>query len=432
MVFNDYLKCDVCGSIINVKIQGGWLDEFPVAIYCGKCGILIEEKIIQKPMEGRIETKVTNASQISSTLSDYVIQVSGEFPALKEIETTNENYKSYLFSPFIRSFQRGSGEKIKENIIKYLYMEKEEWPRFRRVFELWEIGNSEYLVSELEKIFLVKRNEDIEDFIKKYIHRVFFKQNEIFLTDIKVRSIQKKIHHELKNFQKSDIELILEMYNKNMYFKKCQLKIIKATNKFKEIFEFILPAYDLWFKNKKIDHSFGISTISFEQLKTFYIDLYEILIDMIPLLATLNNLYHRKNIYSNNINSKIKIDELQFKPNNIKLKNLNTKEKFCELLKVTFNNNLRNAIGHYDYHFDGKSQLIKYRNGGNEQGTYLIDLAIDCLNLYNSLLLIEDIIYCIQTNDFDINCIEVDGNDPCPCQSGKKYKQCCGYKQRIN
>ena len=38
MVYNTFIKCQVCGSITRVRLQVGWQEEHPIVVACGKCG----------------------------------------------------------------------------------------------------------------------------------------------------------------------------------------------------------------------------------------------------------------------------------------------------------------------------------------------------------------------------------------------------------
>ena len=38
MVFNTFIKCQVCGSITRIRLQVGWQKEHPIVVACGKCG----------------------------------------------------------------------------------------------------------------------------------------------------------------------------------------------------------------------------------------------------------------------------------------------------------------------------------------------------------------------------------------------------------
>lgn len=37
MVFNTFIKCQVCGSITRIRLQVGWQEEHPIEVACGKC-----------------------------------------------------------------------------------------------------------------------------------------------------------------------------------------------------------------------------------------------------------------------------------------------------------------------------------------------------------------------------------------------------------
>lgn len=38
MVFNTFIKCQVCGCITRVRLQVGCQEEHPIEVTCGKCG----------------------------------------------------------------------------------------------------------------------------------------------------------------------------------------------------------------------------------------------------------------------------------------------------------------------------------------------------------------------------------------------------------
>ena len=44
MVYNEFIRCEVCGCITRIRLQVGWLDEHPIAVTCGKCGISLKGK----------------------------------------------------------------------------------------------------------------------------------------------------------------------------------------------------------------------------------------------------------------------------------------------------------------------------------------------------------------------------------------------------
>lgn len=38
MVFNTFIKCQVCGSITRIRLQVGWQEDHLIEVACGKCG----------------------------------------------------------------------------------------------------------------------------------------------------------------------------------------------------------------------------------------------------------------------------------------------------------------------------------------------------------------------------------------------------------
>lgn len=63
MNINYYVKCNVCGSVTRMRLQVGWLKEHPVHIYCGKCGILLEGKVVQDQENIKVGIAFKNAVQ---------------------------------------------------------------------------------------------------------------------------------------------------------------------------------------------------------------------------------------------------------------------------------------------------------------------------------------------------------------------------------
>ena len=45
MVYNGFIKCEVCGAVTRIRMQVGWLDGHPIAVACQKCGISLSGKV---------------------------------------------------------------------------------------------------------------------------------------------------------------------------------------------------------------------------------------------------------------------------------------------------------------------------------------------------------------------------------------------------
>lgn len=452
MNINYYVKCEVCGSIIQTKIQAGWLKHHPIAIYCGKCNILIDGEVFQKPQVGEIRADFRNAKilyDLDKEKVDFLIESSGEFTTMKMVSAdSREAMISMIMPPFIRNCHNVNMDLFKKNVLGYLNKKINEWPKYRRIFELWNNKNSIYLEQELRKVLSTKQDKIGNGYINKGLHTIFLKQSDVMTNDKSTYKKFSEIHSELSKLNDKNLTQLNNRLNRNEYLNNCKRKVYECLDRFVDIFMYLIPAYGVMlFNQSEKSVEFGITTVSFERLKQFYIDCYELLGEMAPIINGLNNLAHRGNFELCDERVKIKYDDLFYKPNSLKIKTINQSEKFSTLISIFFDNGLRNSIGHFDYYFNGYDQLIQYekntqhdiKNVTYKNGIYLLEFACKCLKMYKTIIYVEDIIYCIETRDFnnyvqsesmnEIVSIEnkekVGRNDPCPCGSGKKFKKCC-------
>lgn len=105
MVYNEFIKCEVCGCVTRIRLQVGWLDEHPIAVTCGKCGISLKGKVKIGQEIPELKFKFENAEMVNvtpTTLPDYVVECSGEFPHNKDVRrmgvTRQLCYSIYLIS----------------------------------------------------------------------------------------------------------------------------------------------------------------------------------------------------------------------------------------------------------------------------------------------------------------------------------------------
>ena len=64
MVYNHYIKCQVCGSVTRIRLQVGHLKQHPIVVTCGKCktSLLGTAHLNQESLEVKLEFE--NASTI--------------------------------------------------------------------------------------------------------------------------------------------------------------------------------------------------------------------------------------------------------------------------------------------------------------------------------------------------------------------------------
>ena len=89
MVFNTFIKCQVCGCITRVRLQVGGQEEHPIEVTCGKCGTSLSGKVkIGQDCPG-LNFSFDNADDAQDENADYVVECSGEFPTAKQAEVAD-------------------------------------------------------------------------------------------------------------------------------------------------------------------------------------------------------------------------------------------------------------------------------------------------------------------------------------------------------
>ena len=84
MVFNTFIKCQVCGSITRVRLQVGWQEEHPIVVACGKCGTSLSGNVKIGQDRPGLKFSFDNADEIPDAEADYMVECSGEFPTVKQ------------------------------------------------------------------------------------------------------------------------------------------------------------------------------------------------------------------------------------------------------------------------------------------------------------------------------------------------------------
>jgi hypothetical protein len=454
MNVRDHLKCDVCGTVTLLRTQIGWLDQHPIRVYCGECGILMSGNIFLNQEEGTFNFEFSNCTSVSNDdTPKYYIEASGEL-LTEKLQLLEKDYFYSLPPFFITSDQMGNEnfKRFSGNIKGFLHLVKNDWPRVRRINELWLSGKTEYLAKEVLVILSKDQfpmNNNLEYirgvhqvnllFLHNVLEHSFFKETTNFLwNQIKLLSSAnpKELIELVKDFEDSGL---LHIYNE---------KVFKITCQFVDKFQFLIPAFGLRYYseiNEDIYKEKGITTASFEDLKQFYLDCYEAAGELSRLIVAFNNLKNRhqyKQMAEKRKDIRT-IQEYDGKPKGIRLGFISGEEDFDQLVYPNLDNRLRNAIGHNTCKFDGRSQVITYYPSGEETENdknekFLLQFCQDCLNIFQSILNVEELIYqtrkifyisqgCKPTDPEVFNRrTKVGRNDPCPCGSGKKYKKCCG------
>lgn len=399
------VKCDVCESKTLVRIQIGWLDSHPVRFNCGRCGILISGTLILNQIKGTAFIEFENATEVGNEDStNFYIEISGEL--LTEKWQTYK-YENTLFPPFFTSGIDMMGENFgifKKKTLQFLMKKENYWPQYRRINELWHRKNYNYLVSELKKYipnknfplnnelhFLMAVHQMNIEFLSSVLDDQFFNKN----SSLVMNEIISLFERSPKEFGK-----LIDYFSEFLH--RYEEKIFECIEVFVEKFNYMIPVFGLNFYQDKslISNSKGITTVAFNDLKRFYIDVYEVLTEMLELLIALNNLKHRGNFKTMKTKRRdvVTLEDYVKKNKGAKAEFLDGSETFDNLLYPNLNSKLRNAISHYTYRVDGINQIITYYPSGNEKmkdppTMSLVEFVQSCWNIFQSLINFAELVY---------------------------------------
>lgn len=89
MVYNTFIKCQVCGSITRIRLQVGWQEEYPIEVACGKCGTSLSGSVKIGQEHLGLNFSFDNADDVQDEYADYIVECSGEFPTLKQAKAAD-------------------------------------------------------------------------------------------------------------------------------------------------------------------------------------------------------------------------------------------------------------------------------------------------------------------------------------------------------
>lgn len=412
VVTGDY-QCNVCSSITRIKIQFGWLENYPVRIKCGKCNISIFGNVYLNQQHGGYSIKLKNVTSTKRIEKpDYLIEVSGELLTEKMRLYTEES--DAFFSPFLKNGVVFMGEKIgefKHHTNQFLHKIEDEWPTVKRINELWFDGNYQYLPKEIHKLLNKKQfPADNELELLRAVHFLNSRFTNTFASNY-FKEITNHIFKEFKNINETEKLFSLAQHfedNLDNY----EHKLFGIINKFIEKFHMFIPVYGLDFYEEEKDReksieNLGLTTVDFEDIKDFYIDTFEDIGDILNLVVAYNNLIHRKD-YKKMKEDIIKDiqnieDFSKMRKKGRKLEFITGNESFDKIFISKVDNRLRNAIGHRSYKYDVVSQEITYfpsgdKTKGTSESMYLIEFVLECFQLMRSCIGLGEIVY--QTRKF--------------------------------
>lgn len=358
MVDNVFIQCDYCKTKIRMRFQMGYFD-IPFVFCCPECGVHIHG--LREIVKGN-STKINNASVIDFDLDTphYYADFSVELPHAKTAKYESiEKMAEAGFSPFLmtsRLYGNDSCIDLIKNMQSFLLFRGSFWPKLTPLYDLFFNGRIDLTQEHFLKIsprFEVKNELDAMVALHQstILGMRAILNNGVLgeFTEAAKKITAPATLSKLKNF-------IVALGGKE-YFDSVSKRLIRIYSRWMTNFEKYIPAtmLSLGGAADKFDKEvFGIATTSFEDMKSFYADSYELILDFVDVAIGLNNIVVRGDYNS-------------FPSNSVKVKKKNqveTFEEYRELVKSTrlnllidnepfskaipLNRNVRNAIAHFN------------------------------------------------------------------------------------
>lgn len=403
MVANFPIACSVCGCTIRLRYQVSEI-RCPIKFQCPDCKTEISgyvktvwhhgrEQIEAFPWHYDFELK--NATEINQNTCKYVLELSPDLSTNK-ISLDSDAMSKYILTPYMRQANKSDGNRNQNTrFFNFIGLWEKEWDSLKIKIDLCYNEKYDILLSRLTEQY---------EYFPKDINCIMSVHHDLinFCMKILPKDILKeytKMGNKLKNLSVNHSEEfgnITQIYGFD-YTKQIERKTLQLIKSFLDIYPKFLPVFNtLRVKDFK---DLGISTLSFEDIKSFYQDSYELILYNLPRIVALNNVCGRKNInkfINTNTDFEEKINSYRSKVNIYK-ELISKNDDFSWLINNSIENHIRNSIGHFNYEENLEEQTILFIDdhmGKQKTDTKtLMEIARDCVNIFYSLVNLLELNY---------------------------------------
>lgn len=408
MIDNIFVQCNYCKAKLRLRFQMGYFD-IPFDIRCPVCGVHVHGL---RRIKDNCAITVNNANVIKCGMdeADYYADFSVELPHAKIAKYESlEKLLENGFGPFMmtsRLYELEVYTRLVEDVRHFLYFRDTYWPKLIPLFDLFFNGKIELTADHFLKLsprFIVKNEFDA---LMALHQTTILGMNSILSNGTldKFMGVSRRIFETVSCDKIDNLCLAL---GGNEQLNSLSKRLVKIYDRWMINFEKYIPATMLALGDaigKFNKGKYGIATTSFEDMKSFYSDSYELILDFLGIAIGLNNIVVRGDCNAFPVNT-IRVNKTTNSVGNFvdylgivkasRLSLLVEDEPFSKVIPL--NRNMRNAIAHFDYDFDAGTQKIlfrdKHRNKDNSVELYLIDLALLCYENMTILVYLDELLY---------------------------------------
>lgn len=447
MTVNYFIKCPICNTVTRMRTPAGYIFKTPVRIHCGKCNTLLTGEFVSDNKKAKAYFVPINCEEVKPQPFDFFGEASGEMMCLK-IEQIHADSDDIFLPPRdkvspVFDFMLATSNENRTRFINYAcYLNELStcWDKKRIKYDLYLSGNYDLLLANYTK---EAKNMDCDLgsalIVYQFIYRSLFYDLGGLFQKNKLLSLFREVNYHISHMDLSSIYGYLSELNSSNSLKRIERKLLDIVYDFHSVSAYLIPAIGLlYYSTDTIDKtSLGISTCSFEDLRAFYQNTYERLLDCCEIIIGLDNIENRGDYGA--FATKMTMHNFRTQKKGNRINYLNTSEFFVKAFDLPINSgSLRNAIGHTDCKYDGMKQIVCYpeREGSDIMlNSFLIDIALECSKMMRSTLVLLFITYeFIRYNHRTDNSTlpmhsifykNVKSQSFCPCGSRRKYTQCC-------
>lgn len=362
MTTNEYVKCKYRGTIIRLRTQIGYFN-CPIFFCCPDCGTEIYGTVIIGQETPSIKYELKNAELTKDHESTkYVSEQSVEFPQRKIYPETN----TPSLTPFIRAMELYGDMDNSEikRVFSFIQIRDSEWNQIKACIRLYDNFKLDLVIKQLKNRFPEQNTINTLDALMLLHH---------WFIPCVTKALPKKTTTDFIEFANKIVSLFsnesdaiqnyLEYLRSNDVLAKGAERIASLIDDFFNMAEKLMPVI-ITINSGTYDQinreELGLSTVGFNELKTFYANSYEELLRLLDIVIALNNIKDRGGYDILQTNSVFRTyEEVVRSTKRIKkLELLTDTDTFSKPLNL--NNRIRNAINHYSTKKDDNAQKIYF------------------------------------------------------------------------
>lgn len=442
MTVNYFIKCPICGTITRMRSPAGYVYSTPIRIHCGKCNTVLTGTFISDNKRIRAYYVPSNCTEVPPQDYEYYGEASGEVLCnkLEQISGTAEDVLPPKPSPVFDFMHSTSLDHLARFVDYACYVSKlsGQWDSDQMKYTLFLNQQYEYIKNNFSDSAAVLGYQLDSDFnIVQYIYSSFFYDcGGVFkLSKLKTRLID--INEHFRHLPIEALNTFISFLDSDNKLSITQRKLFDIFFSFIQIAPHVLPAIGATYYDRPTylnQKNLGLTTCTFEDIKQFYLDAFEALADCCDVVIGLDNIEYRAS--HDNFKNALNMEKFRAQKKGNRIKFLDSGEFFSQTLNLrTDANELRNAIGHNDYQYNGISQEITYNVKGTCNKTYLLEIAIECIRLVQSACILNFYIYeLLRYRNISSGTVlpmhplfytKANSQRHCPCGSRSKYRKCC-------